>query len=186
MHRNWWLWLLINFTSGIFKAEVEFEFTTRSSVQATAGTAMGGGHHRRSTFSFFYLLTYVNECKWVDLGRLSWLFLWDKKATARRCSGDGLNSSSGGEPKLYLKWKRTTLSWSVIWIYRSRKQPSVHTIDEYLQTFEITRYPMIFWSRTVVLRYKCLMYLRIQDFSEGLSDRIDYFYFLWNPCEKMQ
>ena len=61
---------------------------------------------------------FVDVCKWIQmsgswwiLGRLSVLFLWtrgwDKKATPHCCSDGGLNSRSGGELKLYLKWKET-------------------------------------------------------------------------------
>ena len=63
---------------------------------------------------------FIDICKWMQmsgswwiLGRLSLLFLWtrgwNKKASAHHCSGGGLNSSSGGELKLYLKWKRNTV-----------------------------------------------------------------------------
>ena len=34
-------------------------------------------------------------------------------ATAETAFGGGLNSSSGGELKLYLKWKRNTSAWGV-------------------------------------------------------------------------
>ena len=54
----------------------------------------------------------ANERRERILGRLSLLFLWTKgtvqEATTHQCSGGGLNSSSGGELKLYLKWKRNT------------------------------------------------------------------------------
>ena len=75
--------------------------------------------HRTSLFqqwpTQFFL--FADICKWMQisgslwiLGRLSLLFLWtrrwDKKATIHCCSSGGLNSSSGGELKLYLKWKR--------------------------------------------------------------------------------
>ena len=46
---------------GSCTTEIEFEFTTWAWVQATAQCCSGGGQP-----SFFYLLTYVNECKWVD------------------------------------------------------------------------------------------------------------------------
>ena len=53
------------------------------------------------------------------MGRLSLLFLWargwDKKATTHCCSSDCLNSSSGGELKLYLKWKRNKLLFFNLW-----------------------------------------------------------------------
>ena len=51
----------------------------------------------------------ANECRERILGRLSLLFLLtrgqDNKAIVNHHSGGGLSSSSGGELKLYLKWK---------------------------------------------------------------------------------
>ena len=52
---------------GSCTAEVEIEFTTWAWVQANTHHCSGGGQP-----SFFYLLTYVNECKWVDHDE-SWL-----------------------------------------------------------------------------------------------------------------
>ena len=57
----------------------------------------------------------MNANEWITMNfgkTRSLLFLWtrgqDKKVTTHRCSSGGLNSSSGGELKLYLKWKRNT------------------------------------------------------------------------------
>ena len=60
---------------GSCKVEVEFEFTTWAWVEATTHHCSCGGpwvlatahcHSGSGRPSFLYLLTYANECKWVD------------------------------------------------------------------------------------------------------------------------
>ena len=60
---------------GFCTAKIEFEFTTRAWVQATAGTVMGSGHHCWLPFQWWptQFFLFVDICKWVD-GDEFWVY----------------------------------------------------------------------------------------------------------------
>ena len=49
-------------------------------------------------------------------------------ATAEMAFGGGLNSSSGGELKLYLKWERNTTNLTYFQISVMQKMPTLSTV----------------------------------------------------------
>ena len=73
-----------------------------SAVATTANCHTGTHHWRPKKFSgWISFLLFVYVCKWV-VGKKHC-----RNSDQHRC-GSGLNSSSGGELKLYLDWKRNT------------------------------------------------------------------------------